>query len=513
MKQFTRFWAAMMLAAALFACYGLDDDYNVAPGLRLGFSTDTLAFDTVLTTVGSATHWLMVYNRNDAPLLIESIKLVGGASTTGFRINVDGRNGNTFSDIRIEANDSLYIFVEITSKPNGTNVPALVEDWIEFSVNGTMQRVVLQAWGQDTHTLRGGCFISRDTLWDATKPYLIYDSIVVDSGARLTIEAGAILYMHDRAKWVINGTLEAVGTVEQPIVFRGDRLDFVNSDLPFDLISGLWDGMYFQPGSYGNELSHTVVRNAFRGVVCTEAEMLDKVKIRISDSQIKNMSQSGMEAVNSRIKAVNTEFANAAGAVVSVTGGSVEFMHCTLANFYRIKHGRMGQPTLFLSNYTEPEKGEKKSFPLHGAIFVNCIIDGSYYEGSQPYTGELGVARMDESDFNMAFRNCAIKTAEIEDSNFVAIRYISSSFAPVYKKISDGNSSESLVYDFRPLINKDNDGKPEKKQPVVGQADTAVARLYPVDRLGVPRLENKTDCDIGAYEHVEEDNEEGEMGN
>ena len=76
----------------LLSCDGLDENYSNNPNHRLSFSVDTLSFDTVFTTIGSATKEFMIYNRNDQPLLISEIMLASGEET-GFRINVDGRKG------------------------------------------------------------------------------------------------------------------------------------------------------------------------------------------------------------------------------------------------------------------------------------------------------------------------------------------------------------------------------------------------------------------------------------
>lgn len=92
----------------LLSCDGLDENYSNNPNHRLSFSVDTLSFDTVFTTIGSATKEFMIYNRNDQPLLISEIMLASGEET-GFRINVDGRKGDHFQDVRIQADDSLYV--------------------------------------------------------------------------------------------------------------------------------------------------------------------------------------------------------------------------------------------------------------------------------------------------------------------------------------------------------------------------------------------------------------------
>ena len=59
----------------------LDDHYSTNPTYRLSFSTDTLAFDTIFSTIGSTTRQFMIYNKNSEPLSIESIMLASGEAT------------------------------------------------------------------------------------------------------------------------------------------------------------------------------------------------------------------------------------------------------------------------------------------------------------------------------------------------------------------------------------------------------------------------------------------------
>ena len=128
MKTFTNIFLPFIIIIflTLSACDELDDHYATNPAYRLSFSTDTLAFDTVFSTVGSTTKQLMIYNKNDEPLNIESILLASG-ETTGFRINVDGRKGSTFNNVSILEQDSMYVFVEVTVNPNNGNQPLLVQ--------------------------------------------------------------------------------------------------------------------------------------------------------------------------------------------------------------------------------------------------------------------------------------------------------------------------------------------------------------------------------------------------
>ena len=64
------------------------------PSAKLEFSTDTVIFDTVFTTVGSITKQLKVYNTHKQPIIISNIYLAGG-SNSKYRMNVDGIPGTS----------------------------------------------------------------------------------------------------------------------------------------------------------------------------------------------------------------------------------------------------------------------------------------------------------------------------------------------------------------------------------------------------------------------------------
>lgn len=57
------------LTLALWLSPGCQKDPLTDPSFRLGFSTDTLTFDTVFVTLGSTTKYFTVRNREDGPWL------------------------------------------------------------------------------------------------------------------------------------------------------------------------------------------------------------------------------------------------------------------------------------------------------------------------------------------------------------------------------------------------------------------------------------------------------------
>jgi hypothetical protein len=492
----------LALSGCFSGCNDLNDDYSTNPDLRLSFSTDTLAFDTVFTTIASATLPFMVYNTNKEPLNIETIRLAN-AEKTNFRINVDGRSGKTFSDIRILGKDSMYIFIEVTVDPTGSDEPLLIEDKVEFTTNGVKQTVLLQAYGQDAHLIKGGFVFDKDTSLPAKRPYLIYDSITIAENVTVSIEKGASFYMHDKAKWIVYGTIAITGALEEPVTFRGDRLDNILTDTPYDRISGLWDGLYFKAESFGNVMDYVIVKNSVEGIVCEESTP-ERPKLTITNAQITNASGNIFRAVNCHIEASNTEFSNARRELVSLRGGEYHFVHCTLVNQYKLGSARGGQPTLTLANYiiSNPDKeATTKNIALKKATFDNCIIDGSYPEGTEELKGEIFIDKK-EDELNFLFNHCAVKTVKTAHANFTSVQFITKDYFPHYKSI--GDEDNHYFYDFRPEINKDKDNKPEKVQPVIGRADRSVAAKYPFDRFGVNRLTSEDGPDIGACEYVPE---------
>jgi hypothetical protein len=105
------------------------DDFTTDASARLAFSDDTILFDTVFTTVGSSTEYLIIYNNNDEAVKISSIRIAGGNSSN-FRLNIDGIPGKSFTDIEIDAHDSIWVFAEVTVDPNNQSNPLIIADSI-----------------------------------------------------------------------------------------------------------------------------------------------------------------------------------------------------------------------------------------------------------------------------------------------------------------------------------------------------------------------------------------------
>lgn len=200
---------------------------------------------------------------------------------------MDGLKGTNFQDVEVRPNDSLYVFIEVTVNPNGTNQPLLIEDSVIFhyqrsqtSSKTTGLRARCSALQRRNNSRKRHSFNIQAT-------YLVYDSLVIAKDATVTLEQGTRIFMHDKANLIVRGTLIAKDTRTAPIIIRGDRLDKLLDNLPYDLIPDQWGGIYFASTSYGNILDHVVVRNGSSGITMTQADP-EKSKLIIGNSQITN---------------------------------------------------------------------------------------------------------------------------------------------------------------------------------------------------------------------------------
>ena len=256
---------SLLVAAMLFAACSDEETYTSSPASPLQFSEDTLKFDTVFTAIGSSTQWLKVFNPNTDGVRLATISLASGGRS-GFYINVDGQSGNVFNNVEIAHKDSIFIFVEVNVDPTDDDSPVLIEDSIVFThQSGARQYVQLRAYGQDVIILRQVCF-DRDTTLAATRPFLIYDSLVVARGSTLTLSEGTNLYFHSKASLNVHGTLLSQGSLERPVMMRGDRLDRMFDYLPYDRLDSQWGGVWFAKESTGNVLDYTDIHSGSYGI-------------------------------------------------------------------------------------------------------------------------------------------------------------------------------------------------------------------------------------------------------
>ena len=470
--------------ASLSGCRG--DRFYLGADARVTFSQDTVLFDTVFTTIGSASQAFRIVNDSPGRILLEDISLVDGSSSE-FRINVDGIPGPSVGNLALEEGDSIYVFVEVTIDPGTANLPFIIEDQVRVIVNGFSQLVTLHAWGQNAvfHGQPGGLTtLDCDDIWTAERPHVIYGVVGVAQDCNLTIEAGSAVHVHAGGGiYVDRGTLTVNGEQDQQVVFEGDRLEPEYADIPGQwgiqvdtliqtevgvaqasiLGGGIW--IYGSPGS---TLRHTIIRNGTIGIQ-VDTTGTAGASLTMENCIVHNMSAIGLLAQGANIDGTNNLFYDCAQACAAYTlGGRYRFTHSTFANYW--SEGTRGTPCVLINDHYEDANGNLQIRPLTETRFLNCIMWGNNAELDE--FDEL-VIDLEGDDNDLFIRGSAVDMDATGPSEWVEESSIDAAppFADVFNRdfhiLSGNNLWNGIgVPTGLPLLSTDLDGLPR----VVGSA-------------------------------------------
>jgi hypothetical protein len=454
--------------------------------VRLTFSDDTLMFDTVFVTAGSATEVFTVHNTEDRPIRISSISL-GNGSASYYRLNVNGTPGQSFHDVEIGANDSIWIFAEVTiPDPNSPNTPFVVTDSIVFETNGNRQDVKLVSWGQRAHFhyyLPNTPPLFPDTIcndvWvNDSLPHVIYGYMLIVPGCTLTIQKDVRVHFHNRSGLIVmsGGKILVNGELGHEVTFQGDRLGETFKDVP-----GQWDRIWlsnldanFQSGAgpSGNRFTYAIIKNGYVGI---QSDTLNgaAVAVTLDNTIIKNFASTALYCQGSRVQANNSVFANCGEYCTALYyGGDYRFLHCSFVNLWN--NGNRQTPALYMQNYYDVVR------PLDSAYFGNCIIYGNL-------DNEIGLDSANESGDNFKFRfdHTMIKISN-QTSTANGIQFNS-----IIKNLDPGfTDAENNIYEITTSSPTNGAGKPS--------VITLNPAILNTDIKNISR--NPTAPDMGAYE-------------
>jgi hypothetical protein len=461
----------LTLGGIFFSCE--KEIYNNPNAAKLTFSTDTIMFDTVFTTVGSTTQSFRVINPYNQTLLISSIKLAKGDQSV-YRLNIDGEMGNEVKNVELRPKDSIYIFVEVTIDPNEVNQPMIIKDSIIFTIDGGQQDVDLISWGQDFIPIRGESI--KTTTWTADKPYLVYDSLIIEKQQVLTIEAGAKIYFYNGAYSKVFGAIHALGTPEMPIVFQGSRLEELYFDVPEQ-----WYGILIFPGDQTSRFENVEIKNAYIGLQVGTIENEGAANVKLHNVKLEHMTYAGLFALKSNIEAENLLVDDCGYYCVTLlAGGNYDFTHCTVANYWSVLTHRT-TPSVLVSNHLYVDY-LKQSFDNDLKVhWKNSIIYGNQ-EKTEVNFGDNGV-----NTFDMAFDHCLVK---ISDSIFTVHR-------------DRFNTVDTISYADTVLFNDVNNYNfvPDTLSPIRNYGLRSYGEKVPFDLGNISRLDDSAP-DIGAYEYI-----------
>ena len=472
---------AILLLCTLWACDSYDS-WTVDPSARLTFSSDTVSFDTIISKVGSSTRRLLVFNNNSAGIRLTNVRLKHGAESY-FRINVDGQfleQGSGY-DFEVRGRDSIFVLVEVTLPDVDADTVTSYTDSLAFQAeSGEVQYVTLLAGGRDAYHWYGTIDINEDRTIPAGRPVVIYDSVHVASDATLTLAPGAVLMFHHNAAMRVDGKLVANGTVDNPVIMRGDRTDNLFSYLPYDNTPEQWGGLYLHGGPHS--LDYLDLHASKFGIIAEDCT------IQLNNCILRNSRGNGLTTRNCTLTAVNTEISNSMGDLYSMTGGTTDMIHCTLAQYYNYdsQHGM----ALRLSDFAY-EYGDTMYYALKKAWFRNCVIAGYDQDvlmGSFMGEKKFGI------ELDYLFSHCYMCTDSLQQRDDPK-RFVGNIFEST-DTVSGG--SNYVLFD---TYERRYNFTPDTLSCIRSNAEPNLSQQYPLDRLGHSRTgDNKPD--IGAYQLV-----------
>ena len=192
--------------------------------------------------------------------------------------------------------------------------------------------------------------------------------------------------------WIQGGTLNVEGTLNEKVVFQGDRLE----DLYVDE-AGQWglefpiefeyegENVYFTVSRGGvwldrsadSNIDHAVFKNGTIGLWVDSVATGSTNSLNISNTEITNMSAIGLLSQGGHIKGVNNLFTDCGEACGAFTiGGKLKCTYLLFANYWAGGAVRQG-PSVFLSDWYQSSEGDIHRPFEEGTEFRNCIIWGN----------------------------------------------------------------------------------------------------------------------------------------
>lgn len=495
------------ISILLLSLYSCRKDFEfIESNGNLSFSKDTIFLDTVFSKTSSSTYRLKVYNNSNQQIHIPTVKL-GGGETSFYRLNVNGKPGKLFTNVEILPKDSIYIFIETTIDYSKVTNP-IYTDSIIFKGSTFSKNVKLVSLVQDAtflfpsknnqgiietitigKDLKGeeikinGFYLNDNTVWNNTKPYVIYGYCAVPANKTLTIAEGAKIHFHNNSGLIINknASLKINGTLQKKVLIEGNRLEPY-----FENVPGQWGTIWLRAGSKNHEINHAVIKNGSIGILIDSIGSTVTPTLKINNTELYNHSNYGILARESSIEGSNIVINNVGLSSLALTmGGNYTFTHCTFANYWNQSLRQF--PAVLINNFYSYEQGNKQVIvpkKLTAANFYNSIIFGNNRI-------EFVLDKVDGGEFNFIFQNNLIQFDDVNNSYTTK---------PYYQ------FNNTLLYQNN-IFNQTPDFKNTKlNQLIIGKVSSGIqkanvtkALVYPTDILGVNRT---TSPDIGAYQHI-----------
>lgn len=164
---------------------------------------------------------------------------------------------------------------------------------------------------------------SNTTLYKANSPYFSKGDINIPENVTLTIEPGVEILMSPKSIFLVNGSIQAKGTVTDSIVFKLNTS--YNSDLS-------WGALCFINTSDTSRLSYVRIQDSFEGPLnfnCVAAISAFKSNLILDHLNLTDIDSNPIAARYSSVKLTNSNVhSNVLGDLVNVKYGKAHIENC-----------------------------------------------------------------------------------------------------------------------------------------------------------------------------------------
>ena len=296
---------------------------------------------------------------------------VSNSSDELLAVEIESNSGYIYSlypSINVPANGSTSLTINYTPSSSGV-VNAII------SFNSTYDEsdyiTSLSCTGSSFSLFTGGEVSGN---WDIEmSPIIIEDDIVVPEGESLIIDAGVELYFHALTSLTVEGTLIAIGSYEEQIIFQSlNEGDY-------------WNGLNYLNSS-GNTLEYVSIQDVYGDFYSTRNLNHEEYwncdsAIEFSGGTFSNPNNGGnncslkypiFNSGDSTLIHFNTSVSNysSGNGCVYVYIGSWSYTDCQAG----------GNGSVYLSDISEPGEFVEVSFALHSASYGTESLSGPYVD-------------------------------------------------------------------------------------------------------------------------------------
>jgi len=417
-------------------------------------SLDTLAFDTIWANQKSITKILKVFNTGQTNARLEA-KLLDNLDSC-FSVNV---NGSLLKDTRIlsvDPNDSVYIFIEVRQKPSLAG--KRIQSRLSLSYDRRITNIPIIVNVQDYSLLSGIC--DNDISLNDQKPYLVKDSFIVNSQAKMQVNSNVKIFFNKDAYIKVKGQITVNGQLNKSVVLQGSRLDQDYND-----VAGQWNGLIIERSQGENLFDYCEIKNSVYGLVVTGS-----TDVILRNTTIQHNSYSNILVSNANLDLYNCVLGDCGSFSLASSGNcKLHVLGSTFANYWSAfsGHGIRNTPSISI------QSSASSSFYMG-----NTIVYGNRSEGEfQIDRIEIGDNRIDNS------------LLKIDDSTKVFSKTAHCLFNPKFK----------FKKPYEPNYNYSLDTLSVAKDAGNIKILSIYTPYLDTDILGLSRLLDKAP-DIGAFE-------------